>query len=146
MSHPYARAHLIHVLHTLSDDGTCVITAQRWQDPQHASRQWLVVLRNGKHTASAMFTGRRVAELDAELSAIRAAWEQHRGLITEEQARAYLASLTGEEPQSCQRDDCGEVLPLGRSACQACGAAAGRVAAGLISGARRRGTLVMPTR
>lgn len=146
MSHPYARARLLYDMHTLSDDDTCVISAQCWQDPRRPERQWLVVLRNGQPVASGVFTGRRVAALDEQLNTIRTTWMQHRGLITEKQARAELARLTGLQPQHCQKDDCGEVLPLGRDTCQVCGAAAGRVAAGLMSGARRRGELVIPTR
>ncbi|MBM0205772.1 hypothetical protein JNW90_24215 [Micromonospora sp. STR1s_5] len=143
---PYARARLVLELHTLSNDDTCVITAQRWQDPQRADRQWLVVLRNGTQVAGRAFTGGRgIERLDAELTRLRAGWARCRGFLDAQMAHTLLERLAGVRPERCAREDCAEVLPLGRRHCQGCGAAAGRVAAGLMSGANRRGVLVLTT-
>ncbi|WP_038843584.1 hypothetical protein, partial [Salinispora arenicola] len=101
--------------------------------------------RNGQPVDSKLFTGpRRLASLDELVQRIVSVWQSRRGLLDEQQARAELHRLTGQHPQRCDRSGCGEVLPLGRRVCLMCRASAGRVAAGMLSGVRRRGDVVMP--
>lgn len=144
---PYNRARLVTELRTLTVDATCLITVQRWQDPQRADRQWLVVLRNGEQVSGGVFTGRRIARLDEAMETVRQTWRRQRcALLTEEQADRALLSLAGKRREHCQREDCSGVLPMGRRCCQECGSSAGRVAAGLMSGASRRGVVVVQAR
>lgn len=120
-------------LHGLSNDGRVVITVQWWKP------NVLVVFRNGRRADRR--TG-PVAAVAAEVTAARAGLAAT--TLTDAQARAKLAELTGTPADdACPAATCGALLPIGGYRCVRCGTFPARHAAGALSGATRRGPILL---
>jgi hypothetical protein len=133
------RHRLVYELHGLSKSGP-LITVQRWDGPppkdggpQHAT---VIVAVNGKVTQRVPGT---VARCEEELDRVRAALAG-RTIASDKDARAVLAAA-GLPPEDFCR--CGELLPVGCWRCAHCGLSIGRSVSGKMSGARRRGDVVV---
>lgn len=138
------RAVLHQQMHCLTHDGLVVISAQWWRGPATLAgkpRSWLRLIRNGRVEQDCRFTGEREQVELAEFWAGRA--ERYAPtMLSEDEMRAKLAELAKIEPVRCQRRHCAAVLPVAWWHCPDCGSDVRRVAAGSLSGCRRR-TLVL---
>jgi hypothetical protein len=135
-----SRARLVGELHCLSEDGAVVITAQRWVDPAAPAgrpRGWLRLVRNGRVQQLVQFSGpRRTEELVGYWGHFA---ERYRATaLDSNQMWSRLRDLTGIEQAGCASKDCPGTLPVGGGRCLACGRNERNVAAGALSGVRRR--------
>lgn len=141
-------ARLAGELHCLSEDGQVVITAQRWSDPRAPAERpcgWLRLVRNGQVWKTEQYAGvRRTAEL---LQRWRSLTDRYAATaLDSNQMWSTLRELTGIEQSHCLHSSCSGRIPVGSSRCLVCGRNERSVAAGGLSGARRRGVLILNLR
>jgi hypothetical protein len=140
------RAVLRAELHCLSDDGTVVLTVQRWTDPAAPADRpatWLRLVRNGRRREDREFTG---ADQHQQLEAFWATLveEYARTALTEDQMWVKLRDLTGTVQAECASKDCAGRMPVAWPHCPVCRRDSRRVATGSLSGARGRGDIIVP--
>lgn len=143
-----SRAGLRAELHCLSDDGLVVITAQQWFDPQAPAQRpvsWLRLVRNGKIHQDRRVTGAAAHE-ELQDFWIERAIATARARLEEEQMWERLGELAKIRQTECVRTDCDGRMPVAWWLCPVCGRDARRVASGSLSGARRRGELLLDLR
>jgi hypothetical protein len=143
-----SRARLVGELHCLTEDGEVVITAQRWSDPEAPAERpcgWLRLVRNGRHWQTVQYCGaRRSAELRERWSSLAERYRPTALGVNEMWSK--LRQLTGIEQGNCLHSGCSGTIPVGGGRCLVCGRNERSVAAGELSGARRRGVLVLNLR
>lgn len=130
---PQHQHQLTYELHGVSEDGTDVITVQRWEGRPGSAT--LVVARNGYIVRR---RPGRLAAVNAELEQAKDAL--HALQISDRVARALLAARDVGD-NHCTR--CGALFPIGAWRCRDCGMSVGQHAAGSQSGAARRGGIAI---
>jgi hypothetical protein len=127
---------LANEIHGLSYNGQVVITAQHWR--RSDGRAAIVTVHNGRIAVR--------PEYGTDAEAVKAMAEAHAKLaevqMTTAAAEAKLTALVpGWTRTPCLREECGGKLAIGEYRCADCGRAPGRVAAGLLAAAGRRGAI-----
>jgi len=143
-----SRACLVGELHCLSEDGQVVITTQRWSNPDAPAERpcsWLRLVRNGRTWKTVQYCGaRRSAELLDRWASLA---ERYRATALDtNEMWSRLKQLTGIEQGHCLHSSCSGTIPVGGGRCLVCRRNERNVAAGELSGARRRGVLILNLR
>lgn len=128
---------LIEQVHFLgqADGQPTLVTMQRWDALRAARRRSIHVIAN-----DGVVKHHKLCQSTEDINFMDAAMDLNRktnALLTERQARTVLAERTGAVPAWCERRYCDGCIPIAADRCEH-GHPIGQVAAGALSGVRRR--------